>query len=105
MTKHIFFLLAYFIAAGFYSCKHLPPHDEAYIELRPVETGVGWGYEIYVDNKLYIKQDYIPVINGRHAFKTKEDAMLIGKIAFTKLESGKIPVITADELKQHNIRP
>jgi len=78
----------------------------AYVQLMPFESNPGcWGYEIYVDNKLYIRQDYIPVINGRHPFKTKQAALDAGKLVFDKISSGKKPTLTAEELRGINVIP
>jgi hypothetical protein len=65
-----------------------------------MQTAAGWGYEIFVDKKLYIKQAYIPGIDGMHAFKSKEDAMKTGRVVLDKLEHGKVPAITLNELKE-----
>lgn len=88
------------------SCNQKAPESHAgqvFVELKPVQTDSGWGYEIYVDHKLYIKQKYIPAISGNHAFKSQEDATKAGKLVMTKLEHGKLPTLTQDELKEMNI--
>lgn len=88
------------------SCNQKAPENHAgqvYVELKPVQTDSGWGYEIYVNDTLYIKQKYIPTISGNHAFKSQEDATKAGKLVMTKLKHGKIPTLTQDELKEMNI--
>lgn len=85
------------------SCNRNAHQGEVYCELKTVQTANGWGYEIYVDKKLYIKQEYIPAINGIHAFKTKEDAMATGKLVLNKLTHGKKPLVTIEELRDLKI--
>ncbi len=78
----------------------------AYVQLESFESNPGcWGYEIYVDNKLYIRQDCIPVISGRHPFKTKQAALNAGRLVFNKISSGQKPTLTAEELKSINVIP
>lgn len=82
------------------------PNGYAYIQLTPYESSPGcWGYEIYVDNKLYIRQDCIPVISGRQPFKSKQAAMDAGKIVFNKISSGRRPTLTAEDLKSIHVIP
>ena len=92
------------LTALFTSCKHKSHEGEVFCEVKPVQTATGWGYEIYVDKKLYIKQDYIPAINGIHAFKSREDAMKTGKLVLNKLTHGKKPIISVDELNALKIQ-
>lgn len=81
------------------SCKHNGHQGEVYCEVRPLKTSNGWGYEIYVDKKLYIKQEYIPAISGVHPFKSKDDAMKTGALVLDKLTHGRVPALTIDELR------
>lgn len=95
--------MAFVCAISLLSCRSNAHDGEVYVELRPLQTASGWGYEIYVDKKLYIRQEYIPVISGKHAFNSKEDAMKTGKVVMDKLEHGKVPTITTAELKDLQI--
>jgi len=91
---------------AFFSCKRQPSHEgEVYVELKATQNAAGWGYEIYVDKKLYIKQDYIPAVGGGRAFATKEDALKIGTVVKNKLEHGQVPAMTVAELKQLKVIP
>jgi Domain of unknown function (DUF4907) len=85
------------------ACKRNPHEGEVFCELKPLQTATGWGYEIYVDKKLYIKQEFIPAVNGVHAFKTKEDAVATGKLVLNKLTHGKKPFVTVEELRDLKI--
>src|SRR5450432_3113004 len=49
-----------------------------FIQLQPIQTATGWGYEILANGKTYIRQEFIPAIEGYHPFKTKEDAVSVG---------------------------
>ncbi len=68
------------------------------VNLTAIRTPYGWGYKIFVDNKIFITQETIPAIEGNHPFKSKEAALAVGKLTVKKLVSGKIPSITPEEL-------
>lgn len=55
------------------------------------EDSLGWGYDIFVDGKLYVHQPHIPVIQGMHGFKSKSEALAVGNYVAEKIENGVIP--------------
>ncbi|WP_452232283.1 DUF4907 domain-containing protein [Lacinutrix sp. MEBiC02595] len=61
-------------------------------------------YEVYNNDNLYIRQEYIPAAKGKQIFKTKEDAEKIGKMVVTKLSKNMLPGITIVELTNNNIK-
>jgi hypothetical protein len=108
MTKRFFIpLRILFIALliiGF-SIKSNKKNDEKMfrVESVPIHTSAGWGYNILVDHKIYIHQEFIPAIEGKKAFSSKEDAMKTSAVAIKKLIKGKPPFITKKELDSLNI--
>ncbi len=48
---------------------------QVFLELKPEQLTGGWGYLIYVNHHVYIKQTIIPAIPGVHRFRTREDAL------------------------------
>lgn len=68
------------------------------IESVAVPVASGWGYNILVDNKIFIHQEYIPAIMGKKTFANKDDAMKTAAIAVEKLKHGKQPAITQSDL-------
>lgn len=68
------------------------------VESVPLYHASGWGYEILVDHKIFIHQEFIPAIAGKKTFFTKEDAMKTAGLVIEKLIKGKQPTITKDDL-------
>jgi Domain of unknown function (DUF4907) len=68
------------------------------VEAVPLHSASGWGYEILVDHKLFIYQQWIPAVAGNKEFATKEDAMKTADLAVQKLVHGKPPAITPEDL-------
>ena len=69
MTKRYFItigvLLITLLIIGF-SIKTNEKNDEEMllVESVPVQSATGWGYDILVDHKIFIHQEYIPAIVG-----------------------------------------
>lgn len=86
-------------------CKENKPLPAGAVPLEVIAIPVneGWGYEIYVDNKLFIRQNNIPAVSGLHNFTSREQALKTAGIAVAKMKAGKKPIITSDELKHAGI--
>lgn len=76
----------------------------ALIELQPIQLSTGWGYEILANGKPYIRQQFIPAIEGHHTFTTKEDALKVGNKVIEKMKQGEqLPSLSVEELKQMGV--
>lgn len=73
------------------------------VVLRPLQLKDGWGYELLVDNKIYIHQDCIPAIERNKRFVTEEEAMRIGNIALDKIKKGHKPILTVQDINNAHI--
>ena len=60
----------------------------------------GWGYEILVNDKLFIRQESIPVIRGDRGFLKKEQAEKTAELIINKMKGGQPPTVTIFELRQ-----
>jgi hypothetical protein len=75
------------------------PTKQATFQIKLVEYDNGWGYDIYLEEKLVIHQPHIPAIAGRKGFKTKEQANSVAELAVLKIKNGIMPpTITHHEL-------
>lgn len=79
--------------------------DHVLVVLRPIQTKLGWGYDIWTDKSRYIHQDIIPGIPGMYGFRTKEDALAVGQLVYDRLIAGKLPVISSEDLDSLRILP
>ena len=61
------------------------------LTVKPFEYNGGWGYNILAGDKVYIHQDQVPAISGRHIFLTSADAQKVGSLVVQKLAQGKNP--------------
>lgn len=90
LVRNLLFILIFYV-----SCS--PKDPELTIKIFEAENG--WGYSIFEQEKLVIRQQYIPVINNKTSFKTQKDALIVGTIVLEKLKHHKSPSISAEELK------
>ena len=68
-------------------------------------AGNSYGYEIYKDNTLIIRQPNIPGMPGNKGFKLKSDAQKVASLAINKLSRGMMPpTIEKKEMDKLNIK-
>jgi gentisate 1,2-dioxygenase len=73
---------------------------ERHTESRVYVVNGGWGYDILVDKKLFIRQESIPVLPTLQPFKTKEEAEQVAKLVMQKIESGQPPTLGKSDVEQ-----
>ncbi len=78
--------------------------DHIMVELRVIQTPLGWGYDILTNGHPYIHQNIIPDIKGQHGFQSKEEALAVGQKVYERLVANQIPVISIEEMRQLNVR-
>ena len=54
-------------------------------------TDRGWGYDIYVNDSIFVKQPYIPSIAKKSSFITKDYATKTALLVVQKIRNKKIP--------------
>ena len=77
--------------------------EHVLVELRPVKTAQGWGYDILANGKVFIHQPTVPAIQGQHSFRTKEGALAVGQKVVDRITQGQMPMVTTEEVQQMGI--
>ena len=63
-----------------------------------------WGYDIYLNKKIFIHQSCIPGLSGNEGFKTKAAADTVAKTVIGKIKKGEMPPsVTIEELKKMKV--
>ena len=78
--------------------------DQVMVELRAIQTPLGWGYDILANGHPYIHQDIIPDIKGEHGFQSKEEALAVGQKVYDRLVANQIPIVSIEEMRQLHVR-
>ena len=60
----------------------------------------GWGYDIIMEGKLVIHQEYIPVISQKKEFPTETKARQTAELVVSKLKNNKFPTLSETEVEQ-----
>ena len=80
--------------------------DHVFIELKAFQWSKGWGYDILRNGQPYIHQDIIPAITAHGwGFRTREDALAVGKKAYQQVLAGQMPIVTKAQLDSLGIVP
>ena len=100
MTKHNTIVLS--IAAVLSVFIFFIPKKEKLpaITSRVISSGSGWGYEILVNDKLFIRQESIPVLNGDKGFTEPGQAQQTAQLIINKMKSGQPPTVTTFDLQR-----
>ena len=69
------------------------------LQFATYRTPQGWGYDILVDRKVFIHQDFIPAVQGRMGFDSEVHAEMAARTIMNKMKKGEKPFITQAELK------
>ncbi|MBO0593143.1 DUF4907 domain-containing protein [Cellulophaga sp. E16_2] len=64
----------------------------------------GFGYQIQAKDKIIIKQEYMPAVQGAVPFASAEDAQLVSSLVINKLLHNESPVVTLTDLENLNIK-
>lgn len=64
------------------------------------KTEGGWGYSIIVDDKVFIKQANIPVVEGNQSFATEADALKVANEVISKIKLHKKPTLSRADLQK-----
>jgi len=68
-------------------------------EIEAFRSDPGWGYDILMNNKVYIHQPYMPVVEGQVPFKDKQSARKTARLVIKKIRDHKSPSVTKEELQ------
>jgi hypothetical protein len=106
-TGRIFSLL-FLLSVGFQACHGpaLPDHSRSDAEKKVTlsvtafksDSSDTWGYEILIDNKVFIHQEYIPALEGNLPFANKRDALKVGRAVMLKIKNQESPTLSKEEV-------
>ncbi len=70
------------------------------VEAQTFPSGKGWGYRIIINQRVFIQQPYIPVLEGEKEFATEMDARKTAQYVAQKIIRHERPALTKEELVQ-----
>lgn len=63
-----------------------------------IQVPDGYGYQVLNDDKLLIRQEFIPALTGRTAFQSPKDAKNVANLVVAKIQKGTSPRIDFQDL-------
>jgi hypothetical protein len=72
------------------------PHNQ--IRVTTFQTPQGWGYDIKINDSIFIHQNLIPGIEGNKGFAKQNDAAKVGNLVLYKMKNRQMPLVTLKEL-------
>lgn len=95
-------MIALAISAGIWiiALKKQNSKSKNHITSKLFEGFNGWGYDILVNDTLFIHQEAIPVLSGSKGFAKKELAKHAAQLIINKMKRNQHPTVTTFELQQ-----
>jgi hypothetical protein len=70
------------------------------ITFKTYKTDAGWGYDIYINEKIYVHQPNIPAVSGSKGFDKEKYAKKTAHLVIEKIRKHILPpTVATDELK------
>lgn len=77
--------------------KEVAPDNGLTVKVTDVESG--YGYQILLNDRILIRQDFIPGIQGKIAFSSPEEAKRVADLVVGKLSHNQSPEVLLSELE------
>ena len=102
--KRIIYPLFFILISSLLVYVILENSSEAHgVKVETYTVSDGWGYQIKVNDKVFIDQPFIPVIAGSKPFPSRSTALKAGKIVKQKLIDRKMPSLTEEDFRMIGI--
>jgi len=79
--------------------------DGSEARVQAFKTNGGWAYSIFLGKKEFIRQLYIPCIQGEIPFETDTQAIKAGTLVLNKLKNHQVPSLNLEELEEYHLLP
>jgi len=76
------------------------PVKKERINYKTFHSGPGWGYDIIMNGKLVIHQEWIPAIAEKKEFLNETQAKQTANLVILKLKNNKTPTLSKAEVDQ-----
>ena len=80
-------------------------YTQGKFDIQPIPSEANtWGFVIYKDGKLFIRQPSIPALPGNRGFTTQAKALKAGQLMVDKIRNGQMPPsLTKEEMQKANL--
>ncbi len=96
----VIILVSLFISAGIWITAAVTEKEKTDITSTVFQVGHGWGYDILVNDSLFIRQESVPVISYGKGFPRRQQAEAAAALVISKLSGKKMPTLTRPEIEK-----
>jgi hypothetical protein len=105
-THKLVLLAACLIAAGStFFLLVLKPAPKQGLHYNVFKAENGWGYDVLVNERIFIHQPFIPGKPGNSGYRTKEEAAAGAKTVIESLKSGENPMFGQKKEQRPGVLP
>jgi hypothetical protein len=105
IKKNISILVLLFMLCSCSDTKHEVLNYGPEYNVKTFRVDKGWAYSIFINDKEYVRQLFIPAIEGKMPFASDSQAKKTGWYVVSKLKNNASPSISRKELVTLNILP
>jgi hypothetical protein len=66
-------------------------------------TPLGWGYDVLVNDTLFIHQQQMPAVEGLRGFATQQEAAAVAELIIYRIQNKQLPTILLKDLDSLHI--
>ncbi len=97
------FSLAVFLISKYTGIRNAPKAKG--LSVQSFKDSLGWGYDVLINDTIFIHQNFIPGVPGNQGFKTEEQALSVGNLVKEKMKKKKsFPSVNPKELDSLGIK-
>jgi len=77
----------------------------SHLKAQTFQTSYGWGYDVMINDSVFIHQEFIPGVPGKQGFKTELQALSVGNLVVKKMNERKgFPTVNPKELDSLGVK-
>lgn len=75
-----------------------PSGDWVSLKYTTYHTPLGWGYDVLVNDTLFIHQQQMPAVAGMRGFATQQEAQAVAELIIYRIKNKQLPTILLKDL-------
>ena len=68
------------------------------IKYTTYHTPLGWGYDVLVNDSIFIHQEQMPAVEGKRAFTSEADAAKVANLIVQRIKNRQLPTVYLRDL-------
>ena len=96
----IYLLFAFSVLLFVYTRYIRKPNRSDWVQLTytTYHTPLGWGYDVLVNDSLFIHQQQMPAVEGNRGFSSQKEAEKVAELVIARMKRKELPTILLRDL-------